>query len=42
MGRRWRLGERERRERGPGGSPWRLRELERREWVVEAWWRCEA
>ena len=40
MGRRWRLGERERRERGPGGSRWRLGERERREWVVEALWRC--
>ena len=37
MGRRWRLGERE---RGPGRSRWRLGEQERREWVVEAWWRC--
>ena len=40
MGRQWCLGERERRERGPGGSPWRPWERERREWVVEAWWRC--
>ena len=40
MGRRWCLGEQERRERGPGGSRWRLGERERREWVVEAWWRC--
>ena len=40
MGRRWRLGEQERRERGPGGSGWRLGEQERHEWVVEAWWRC--
>ena len=44
MGRRWRawwrLGERERRERGLGGSRWRLRERERREWVVEARWWC--
>ena len=35
MGRRWcawwRPGERERRERGPGGSWWRLGEQERRE-----------
>ena len=36
----WRLGEWERRERGPGGSWWRLGERERREWVVEARWRC--
>ena len=44
MGRRWRAwwrpGERERRERGPGGSWWRLGERERHEWVVEARWRC--
>ena len=44
MGRRWHLwwhpGERERRERGPGGSWWRLGEPERREWVVEVRWRC--
>ena len=44
MGRRWcawwRLGERERRERGPGGSWWRRGERERREWVVEARRRC--
>ena len=40
MGRRWHLGEQERRERGPGGARWRLGERERREWVVEAWWRC--
>ena len=40
MGRRWRLEEREGRERGPGGSGRRLGERERREWVVEAWWRC--
>ena len=30
----WRLGERERRERGPGGSWWRLGERGRREWVA--------
>ena len=36
----WRLGERERQERGPGGSWWRLGERERREWVVEARWQC--
>ena len=40
MGRRWRLGEQERRERGPRGSRWRLGERERREWVVEACWHC--
>ena len=44
MGRRWRswwrLGDRERRERGPGGSWWRLGERERREWVVEVRPRC--
>ena len=44
MGRRWRawwrLGEQERRERGPRGSWWRLGEREGREWVVEARWRC--
>ena len=44
MGRRsrswWRPGERERRERGPGGSWWRLGERERRKWVVEARSRC--
>ena len=43
MGRRWRSfrrpGERERRERGPGGSWSHLGERERREWVVEARWR---
>ena len=32
VGRWWRLGERERQERGPGGSRWRLGERER-------WWR---
>ena len=37
---RWRPGERERRERGSGGSWWRLGERERQEWVVEARWRC--
>ena len=44
MGRRWRSwwcpGERERGERGLGGSWWHLREQERREWVVEARWEC--
>ena len=40
MVRQWRLGERERRERGPGDRRWCLGERERREWVVEAWWRC--
>ena len=44
MGRRWRswwrLGERERRERGLGGSWWHLGEPERRVLVVEARWRC--
>ena len=40
MGRRWRPGERERRELGPRGSRRRLAEQERREWVVEAWLRC--
>ena len=44
MGRRWRSwwrpGEREWRERGPGGSWWHLGEQERRKWVVEAQWRC--
>ena len=44
MGQRWRLwwrpGERERRERGLGGSWWHPGERERREWVVEARWRC--
>ena len=44
MGRRWRSwwcpGERERRERGPGGSWWHLGKRERREWVVEARWEC--
>ena len=43
MGRQWRSwwcpGERERRERGLGGSWWHLEERERREWVVEARWR---
>ena len=37
---RWRPGERERQERGPGGSWWHLGERELREWVVEARWRC--
>ena len=36
----WRLGERERRERGPGRSWWRLGEPERCDRVVEARWRC--
>ena len=44
MGRRWRSwcypGERERRERGLGGSWWHLGERERRVCVVEARWRC--
>ena len=44
MGRRWRawrrLGERERRERGSGGSCWRLGEQQHREWAAEARWRC--
>ena len=44
MGRRWRSwwcpGERERQQRGPGGSWWHLGERERREWVVEARWEC--
>ena len=44
MGRRWRSwwcpGERERRERGPGGSWWHLGERGRCEWVVEARWEC--
>ena len=35
----WRLGERERQERGPGGSWWHLGEREWREWVVEPRWR---
>ena len=44
MGRRWRWWwcprERERRERGLGGSWWHLGAWERREWVVEARWEC--
>ena len=44
IGRRWRAcvrrEERERLERGPGGSWWRLGEQERRKLVVEARWRC--
>ena len=44
MGRRWRSwwcpGERERLERGLGGSWWNLGERKRREWVVEARWWC--
>ena len=37
---RWRLGQLERRERGPGGSWWRIGERERRQWAAEARWRC--
>ena len=44
VGRQWRAwrrpGERERQERGFGGSWWHLGEQRRREWVVEARWRC--